>query len=57
MWNNETISYPICEKYDTKSSKSDAVTLVNSKAIVVTNLLIRLFVINVLEKTGFKTES
>jgi hypothetical protein len=22
MWNNETITYPVCQKYDIKSSKS-----------------------------------
>jgi len=57
MWNDQPISYPVCESYDKKSSKSDAVALVNSKIIVVTNVLIRLIVINVLERTGFKTDS
>ena len=31
--------------------------MVNSKAIVVTNVLIRLFVINVVGRTGFKTDT
>ena len=57
MWNNENISYPICERYNKISFKAEAVNMVNSKAIAITNVLIRLYVINVLERTGFKTDT
>ena len=54
---NEDKTYPICEKYMKISGKAEVINLVNSKAIVITNVLIRLFVISVLGRTGFKTDT
>ena len=54
---NENRTYPICEKYMKIEGKATVINMVNSKAIVVTNVLIRLFVINVVGRTGFKTDT
>jgi hypothetical protein len=56
-WNNEALSYAICEQYHSKSLKTELVTAINSKAIVVTNVIIRHVVVFIMERTGFKTDS
>jgi hypothetical protein len=56
-WNNETISYPICEEYERKSTKTMLVTQTNSKVIVVTNVVIRHVIIFIMERAGFQTNS
>jgi hypothetical protein len=54
---NKNRTYPVCEKYTKIEGKAEVINLVNSKAIVITNVLIRLFVISVVGRTGFKTDT
>ena len=57
LWINAKHIRPICENYARITTKADVINFIISKAIVVSNILIRLIVILILEKTGSKTES